>query len=225
MCMCIRTQFGRPHCYKNSEIYCSPMYRADLNTQIVRQLACAWIVDLAMRNKWMHKYWWVRRLSWFLWILIIMVYSKDRRGRLQKKHIRSHMTRFKHIGSSFTLQFVLWQLLCRWLWPELTEHLQPPAWKHARLKVIRQRNCATVSWPWTPQESLTLLRKGRRRQICPSVPLGLKTTFKTSSFPLFFCHTKLLPTRAHVKLWFIFWKTFAKILHLTCAFLLQLHRR
>lgn len=43
---------------------------------------------------------------------------------------RTHTQTCPHmecIESFFTLQFVLWQLLCTWLWPELTEHLRPPA--------------------------------------------------------------------------------------------------
>lgn len=65
------------------------------------------------------------------------------------------------IESFFTLQFVLWQLLRTWLWPELTEHLRPPAHRrtHPHTKRVRQRKSVTVSWPWAPWDSQTPLWK------------------------------------------------------------------
>lgn len=42
----------------------------------------------------------------------------------------AHVYTLVSVESFFTLQFVLWQLLCGLLWPELTEHLHPPALWH-----------------------------------------------------------------------------------------------
>lgn len=80
---------------------------------------------------------------WIVHILIIQWWSAVDILLSHCARTHTHCPDMVYIESFFILKFVLWQLLSTWLWPELTEHLQPPAHRpHAH--TYRHETCPSA---------------------------------------------------------------------------------